>query len=344
MRKFILGAFLVVAMAAFVLWVTRPEEPLLASSGPRLTATPVKQWENEGSPTRQSAFSPDGRLLATSNAAGDVTIMRTSDWRVVRKLKVPGGATSLAFARDGGRLFTAGYDGIVRTWRLSDGHLTSQYQGAQGTLWTIDPRPDGRELAAAGEDGIVRFWSLETGTARSLKGHARNVWTVSYGPDGKTLASGSFDKSVRIWRDGNAQAQILSGHDQAVVGLDISPDGKLLATGGDDSTLRLWRTGDGQAVQLLHAGNHVYDVEFSPDGKWLVTAGRARGGPGTLWHQLTGIGGTVSPTHIWRVADGAAIAALPDVDDVMFATFSPDQRYLLTSGEDAVRLWRLEPR
>jgi WD40 repeat protein len=344
MRKYLLAVLLLATFAMVGLWVTRPNEPSLASSGRRLIATPVKQWDNDGSPARQAAFSQDGRLLATSNAAGDVTVRQTSDWRAIRKLNVPGGATSLVFALDGLRLLTAGYDGVVRSWQLSDGRLVRQYRGAQAALWTLDLRPDGLEMAAGGEDGIIRLWSIDTGTLRLLKGHERNVWATSYAPDGKTLVSGSFDHSVRIWRVGRAKPQVLSGHSQAVVGIDISPDGRLLATGGDDSTLRFWRVSDGKPLRLLDAGNHVYNLEFSRDGQWLASAGRARGGPGTFWHQLTGLGGTARPAHIWRVSDGKAVAALPDVDDVMYVTFSPDQRYLVTSGEDSVKLWRLDAR
>lgn len=343
MRKFATVGVLVIAVAVAI-WAMRPDAVPLASSGPGVGATLVKQWSSEGSPARQAAFNRDGRLLAISNAAGDVTVMSTTDWRPIRKLVVPGGATSLAFALDGTGLFTAGYDGIIRSWQLSDGKLAKQFEGSRGPVWTIDLRADGRELAAGGEDSVIRLWPLKSGEAQSLKGHERNVWQVRYSPDGKSLASGSFDTSARIWRGAGSKPQILSGHTQAVVGLDISPDGKLLATGGDDSTMRLWRFRDGKLLRTISAGNHVYDVQFSGDGRWIVTAGRARGGPGTLWHRLTGLGGNATPVHIWRASDGAAVAALPHGDDVMYATFSPDQHYLVTSGDDGVRLWRLRSR
>jgi WD40 repeat protein len=343
MRKNVLVAVVAASVAAALL-AFRPGEIPLAASGPKLEATLVKKWGNGGSPSRQAEFSRDGRLLATSTAAGDVTVMATSDWHITGNLKVPGGATSLSFSPNGAGLFTAGYDGIVRSWRLSDGRLTKEYRGARGTVWTIDIRPDGREVAAAGEDKIIHLWSLDSDTTGTLNGHERNIWNVRYSPDGKVLASGSFDTSVRIWRGAGAQTQTLSGHRQAVVGLDVSPNGELLATGGDDSTLRLWRMGDGKALRVVEAGNHVYNVEFSSDSKWIATAGRARGGPGTLWHKLTGLGGSATPVHIWRVSDGAAVAALPHSEDVSYASFSPDQRYLVTSAEDGVRLWRLDLR
>jgi WD40 repeat protein len=341
MRKFLLGGLLLAVV--FGLCATRAGRPPLATSGPRLDASLVKQWDSAGSPARQAAFSRDGKMLATSNAAGDVTVMQTTDWHDLRKFKVPGGATSLIFSADGTQLLTAGYDGIVRAWRISDGRLASQYRGAQDTIWALSLRPDGRELAAAGEDGVIHLWSLETGAVRTLKGHQRTAWAIDYAPDGRALVSGGFDKTVRIWRAGTPPKTI-SGHTEAVVGLDISPDGRLLASGGDDSTLRFWNGNDGKALRVIDAGNHLWDVEFSRDGKWLATSGRARGGPGTFWYQLTSIGGGATPVHIWRVSDGAAVAALPHPDDVMYATFSPDQRFLVTSGEDAVRLWRLEQR
>src|SRR5262245_40172572 len=134
MRKLLL-AILLAAAAGLALWAMQPKEPPLASTGPTLTARLVKQWDNGESPARQAAFRRDGKLLATSNAAGDVKVMRTANWRVVRELKVPGGATSLTFTLDSAQLTTAGYDGIVRSWNLSDGQLTRRYPGATGPVW-----------------------------------------------------------------------------------------------------------------------------------------------------------------------------------------------------------------
>ena len=339
MRRLIAALVLLGGLA--MLWWSTPSEVPLASSGPRLTAMLKREWPDASSPAREAAFSRDGALLATSNAAGEVIIRRASDWRVIQKLQVSGGATSLVFAPDSSRLFTAGYDGIVQAWRITDGHLVRQFKGATGTIWTLDIRPDGGELAAAGEDGLIRLWDLQSGTDRTLAGHERNIWELHYSNDGKTLASAGFDTTARLWRSDGSPPRSLRGHSEAVVGMDLSPDGRIIATGSDDSTLRLWRTDSGRPIRTIDARNHVYGVDFSSDGRWILTAGRARGGPGTLWHQLTGLGRPATPVHLWRVADGAAVAALPHDDDVMYATFSPDMRHVVTSGEQGVRLWRV---
>ncbi len=318
-------------------------EQQIAHRGPRLTAELEQSWQLGDGPGRQALFSPDGAQLAVSDATGKVVVRRTSDWKIISRLVHDGGATAIGFA-PGNRLLTAGYDGMVRSWDLSTSHVLKRYAGAQGTLWTLDVSPDGKRAAAAGEDGIIRIWPLDGDAAPLLlKGHQRNVWQVRFSPDGKQLASGSFDQMARIWdvRTGKS-LRTFKGHEQAIVGLDISKDGETLATGGDDSTIRFWRTEDGAQLARVEAGNHVYSVDLSEDGRWLATGGRARGGFGTFWHQLSGTGGEAQPVKLWRTRDMALIAALPHSDDVMSVAFSADGRWLVTSSEDhKARLWRL---
>lgn len=321
--------------------------PPVTEDGPRIEARFEREWVPDPSPARQPVFSRDGRWLATSSASGRIVVRDTRTWATAADLLHPGGATALAFGADAARLYSAGYDGVVRIWDLATRRETGRFSGAQGTVWSLDLSPDGRRLAAAGEDQIIRIWPLDRpGRVLLLRGHERNIWEVRFSPDGNRLASGSFDMTVRLW-DANSGAALrtLTGHSQAVVGLTYSPDGRTIATAGDDSTIRFWRAEDGAPLRTIDNGNHVYDLAFSPDGRWLASAGRARGGIGTFWHQLSGGGGEGAPVRLWRVADGALLQTIAHPEDVLNIAFSPDGRSLVTAAEDGhVRLWAIAGR
>ena len=316
----------------------------IVTTGPIVSASLTGAWKLGNSPGRQTLFSPDGRLLVASNAAGDVTLRDTSNWHVVRRLTHKGGATSLAFSPDGRLLFTAGYDGRVRVSDVKTGREHTESQVASGTIWSVDISKDGGWLAASGEDKAVRLVPLgqQGKHSQALRGHDLNVWEVRFNPRGDELASGSFDHTARLWNMNGHSRSVLRGHTQAVVSVAYSPDAKWLATSGDDSTIRFWRTSDAANLRTIQAGNHVYKLEFSPDGKWLASAVRARGAIGTFWYQLTGSGGASTPLRIWRVKDGALVATLPHPTDVFSLSYSPDGRFIATTDEDGtLRVWKV---
>ena len=333
-----------ICMAAALMFASCGRAPVPVTHGPRVTASLAATWPVAG-PARESAFSRDGRLVAMADASGTITIRDTAAWKPVGQLHHPDGATSVAFNRDGTRLFSSGYDGTVREWDLGRRAPVRTLGKAAGTIWTIDMSPDGTTLASAGEDRIIRLWNLDHAEPpKELRGHDRNVWAVRFSPDGKRLASGSFDATVRLWDVSQAKpVKTLTGHGEAVVGLDFSPDGRLLATASDDSTIRLWRAADGAPLRKIDNGMHVDKVAFAPGGKWIASGGHAHGTLGELWHQLAGRSNGDS-VRLWRASDGALVASLPHPDDVIWLAFSPDGRWLLTSGEDdKFRLWRLQP-
>lgn len=325
-----------------------PLQPPPAKAGPRLTARFAGIVTASPQPMRAVAFSPDGTILATTGVDGTVQLMTMPARQPLRHFTHPGGATALAFSPDGRLVATTGYDGMVRLWRIADGG-SRVFKVSDQPLWTLAWSPDGATLAAAGEDKRIHLWPVSgNGPTRLLTGHTRNIWDLAFSPDGRTLASGSFDRDLRLWDVASGRSlRTLHGHAQGIVGVAIRTTDGMIATGGDDATIRFWR-GDGTPLRTLAAGQYVDAVTFSADGKWLASGGRESHGINAVVKQVFGhrlAPGYGVSTRLWRVSDGAMVAAFDrQSDDVVAVAISPDARWLAAGSDDGtVALWALQP-
>jgi hypothetical protein len=292
-----------------------------------------------------TAFSPDGKLLASGGYEKTITIWDATTGKELRKWDgAEGNVASLAFSPNGLLLASGSvYDPVVHLWNVSTGQKVRALQGLPRGTSSLSFSPDGTMLAAGGyQTDEVHLWKVAAGEAmaslsgpavpcRELDGQPRAVRDfchVAFDPDGKTLASGHLYGLIRIW-DTKSLRELRHFRGpiaDAFVHVTFSPDGRFLAGWG--RTIRLWRTDSwkqfrslGEQPEMQIAGTAV-----SPDGRMLASGSAGRD-----------IGD--DKVHIWEVATGSERCQLTGHRFAIASlAFSPDGKALVSGSRDGTAL------
>ena len=149
------------------------------------------------------AFSPDGKLLATTGTDGSIVLWdRATQGPVGRRLRpYPGtSANGVAFNPDGSTLASSFDNGVVVLIRVSDGRLLHTVTTSGGQVNPVAFSPDGGTLATGSFDGTVALRDPHTGAVRrAWTAHAGSVLSMIFSPGGRVLATSATDRTAALW-------------------------------------------------------------------------------------------------------------------------------------------------
>jgi WD40 repeat protein len=181
----------------------------------------------------------------------------------------------VAYAPDGERFATAGWDEKVKVWRTADATLLSVFSDLEESFQSVAFSADGSYLAA-GSGTALGVWEAATG---QLAYHGRGHGANAFSPDGEYLVSAGPGKKkkgeilyfqTRGWK----LARTTAAHLRACDALCFSPDGRFLATSGEEKHVFLWDTETGRQVTTLkdHIASEfgVVGLAWSPEGRLLA--------------------------------------------------------------------------
>lgn len=202
----------------------------------------VAKLTGHAAPVTAVAASPDGKVLATGDAAG---LVRTWDADTFRPAAEPRGHTAavraVAVSADGKRALTTGADGSARVWDLVTGRELRGFPAERAAL-TAD---GGSVFVPAGG----RFVPRDVVTGLEV-----------------VLASGS---------EPAAKPDALAGLlDRLGLSFAVSPDGRAVAVAHSGGTVGVYELASGQLRRSLPGyGAACRAAAFTPDGSRLLTAG-----------------------------------------------------------------------
>jgi WD40 repeat protein len=203
---------------------------------------------------------------------------------------------SVFFVEDGKQVFSGGKEGMLRRWRVGDGHEVGEPISVGGQeIYAAVLSPDRKWLVCGLRviqpgDGIerVRIWDAQTHEkVLDIKGHTNTVLSVDISPDSTKIATGGFDKLAFIWSMPTGERLVGPlQHDGTLVAVRFSPNGDRIAvqtaTNSDATgSIRIYNSENGQ--QLLEILLQTPPMLSSPfvwsvDGRQLfaLSAGEAK--------------------------------------------------------------------
>ncbi|OKK04679.1 hypothetical protein AMK26_15305 [Streptomyces sp. CB03234] len=238
----------------------------------------------------ETAFSPDGRILATEASGGRVVLWNVADPSRPRKQAEWAAhkdfVTAFAFNPAGTRLAMASFDESITVWNIANRAEPKKESTLRGHQRTPDALVFGRNdgtLTSVDGQTVIRWRLTPLGRPRVLASIADQgaIRSAVFTHGGRTLATAGFDEAVSLWsmrQPGRPERLASMDLGAFVQDLAVSADGTTLAAADRRGRITLWditTPARPRKLSVVNRGRVGYemDVSLSPRATTLAANG-----------------------------------------------------------------------
>jgi WD40 repeat protein len=285
--------------------------------------------------TRDTALSPNGRLVATAARPGPTQLWDVGDAKHPRLVaSIPVLSDIVVFSPDSSMLAVTPRDSVANLWDVSNPRnprfVTELRTASNTAAFDVDFAPDGKRAVTANFDGTASVWDISRPSSpietTVLRGHTGAAYAADFSPDGRRIVTGSQDGTAIIWNVAPAATvQPLAqfgGFEGAPEVTVFSPDSRRLLVASDREPAAVWNVSrrDKPVRESILTPTGLRDATTNTRGDRLLAAG-----DGTAW--------------LWDVSNFGRPRELRSFPGDN-ARLSADGKTVATVLNGVVRLWR----
>ncbi|MCD4650896.1 MAG: WD40 repeat domain-containing protein, partial [Candidatus Cloacimonetes bacterium] len=228
-------------------------------------------YEHSHSRVLTTAFSIDGKQLATGTRDGRVRLFDFFSHEELLQIRHRDEITSLAFSPDGCFLAVGGWDMHLHIYELPSGSEVTRVRHFD-VIRDVVFSPDGNFIATASNDDFARIFDFKANKFVHEFQHSDAVASVAFSSDGRWLATGSHDAYTRIFSLKTGKFAKRFRHNGPVYSALFSHSDEVLISGSYDRTIRFTNIETGEIVKQFYRNSPIKKLALSPDGCYLLSS------------------------------------------------------------------------
>ncbi len=220
---------------------------------------------------RALALSPDGLYLAAAFTDQAIRIFRLEDARLVKTLEGHSALIrSLMIHPDGRTLFSASFDGTLRTWRFPLGPESGRIAPEMGELFAAAASPEGDRFVVAGSQVEVWRWPSND-RVHTLSIDGVTVLHLSRAKNKPLVAGTGQNQALYLWNDASGRLlEKIDKLDAPISAIALSPDGDFLLGGTRQGAIHLWNAFTGEKLAEMQGHeNPIVGLHWHFDGGFV---------------------------------------------------------------------------